>query len=131
MYLSEDEQALLDKMGIDVKKLIDGEQHRSSANKPKPVTLSRNNISSKVTYRCIGCKTSHTVYYDSVKRVDCEGYALNRVDTPSYEIRGTQMYDVYDCPVCETRAALDIMSQGDLISIINNLKDELRKGIQR
>jgi hypothetical protein len=121
--LSHEEQALLEKLGLDINKLAAKEKR---ANTPRdtsraPITHDLSKQSGQIEKHCKGCGAITTSYFDLVKRLDMEGYATKTVDVPSNPIKFKQKHQVLGCPECSDEL-LPLLPDAELIRIIKNLR---------
>jgi hypothetical protein len=117
---SEEEKALLDKLGIPIPERT--KIPRKSTERVKTIDLSKTNAKQVETCRCCGAVT--TRYMKFVKRGDMEGYAIRFVDAQLYPVTATHEVDVIMCSKCKN---LETFSKEELIEMVENLRKQVRK----
>jgi hypothetical protein len=128
MNLSTDEQALLEKLGIKLSDLDKAIKKQVQSKVPEEVNLSQH--SAIVILHCKCCGHTDKTFADYVKRVDAPGFVLKTVLVASHPITRTHESSTFICSNCQIDNLTEF-KKADLIVMICNLRNELKKGVRK
>lgn len=129
MELSIEDLKLLEACGISISDLTKAINQKEKVKKEPTIDLSLR--STRLVKHCACCGKDTITYCDYVKRVDEPGYALHTVCEPSHRIDRDTSCTVFSCEYCEVDMLMsDCVNQTDMIEMIENLRNYIRKGIK-
>jgi hypothetical protein len=109
------------------KGVVDKILHPKKERNAPPPLIKMEEFSGKIITTCLCCGVSTVHYVDYIKRKDCEGYAMRTVKNPSHAVKREHISDVIICEFCHD-INLFKFDKSDLITMIINLRKQLRKG---
>ena len=128
MEISKEELALLEKIGVSLDTVMKIAKKKVNKNEVPENDLS--SISGEMILSCACCGETDKYYVDYLKRKDAPGFVLKRVDVPSGEVSRQHHSVVFSCSNC-ANDQLGEFEPEDLVAMILNLRNILRKGVAR
>jgi hypothetical protein len=124
--LSQEELDLLKKLGITESSLRPKEERASKDTLKAPKMIVLDSFSGEVISHCLCCGNTDKHFVDYVKRADCEGYCLKRVEVPTCAVTREHLSDVLSCSKCADDQ-LEKLSAQQLKGMIVKLRKYIRK----